>query len=159
MRWMRFTFLIIAATLLQAEMLDVIAIGSTKINLLLIMLVFFAIYCGTTEAIITSFVIGFAADLIGSSMGPAMLSFGIFGTLLAYLCRVITINQKSYQGATIFLVGILAGHLTFFLAFIRGQSAEINIWRMVWGASAYSALIGPFLFLPLSWCMNIKKQK
>ena len=107
MRWFRFAILITSAAVLQAGFL---ARWNIRPDLLLILLVFFAVHSGTTEAIITSFVIGFAADLIGSSMGPQIISFGLFGTLLAYLHRLITIRKMPYQTAAIFTVGLFAIH-------------------------------------------------
>ena len=81
-------------------------------DLLIILLVFFAIYNNTTEAIISSFSIGFAADLIGTSMGSQMLSFGILGTSLSYLTQVIAMRKKPYQALAIFVITILVGFLT-----------------------------------------------
>jgi rod shape-determining protein MreD len=109
MRWFRFSLFVIAVTLIQAGLVDIISLVNVRPDLLLILLVFFAIYCDTTEAIISSFAIGFAADIIGSAMGPQMISFGLFGTLL--------------------------------------------------GTSLYSAIIGPFLFLPSAWLMRIKTHQ
>jgi rod shape-determining protein MreD len=85
-----------------------------KPDLLLVVLVFSAIYFNTSDAVISSFSIGFAADLIGSPlpMGPHMISFGVFGTLLAYLHRVIAIRRMPYQAMAIFVTGLLVGVVT-----------------------------------------------
>jgi rod shape-determining protein MreD len=103
MRWFRFAVFISLVTILQAGLVDIIAVTTLNIkpDLLLILLVFFATYCNTSEAIITSFTIGFAADLIGSAMGSQIISFGLFGTALAYLHRVITIRKMPYQALAI----------------------------------------------------------
>ncbi|MHC4245135.1 MAG: rod shape-determining protein MreD [Planctomycetota bacterium] len=77
MHWFRFAVLVLLATVLQASFF---ADLNSKPDLLLILLVFFAVYCDTSDAIICSFVIGFAADLIGQTMGPQMISYGIFGS-------------------------------------------------------------------------------
>ena len=159
MRWVKFAVFIIIATVLQAELLSVVSIGSAKPDLLLILLVFFAIYCNTTEAIIASFTIGFAYDLIGSTMGAGILSFGVFGTLLAYLHRVIAIRRKPYQAVAIFAVGVLAGTLVYFLCFLRSQLPTSGILSGIFGTALYSGLIGPFLFLPSAWWMSIKTNR
>ena len=91
MRWLRFLILILVATILQKGML---ARWDYKPDVLLILLVFFAVYNPTTEAIISSFSIGFAADLIGTTMGPQMISYGLFGTLLAYVRQVVAIRRR-----------------------------------------------------------------
>ena len=150
--------LIIAVTVLQKGLL---ARWSSKPDLLLILLVFFAIYCNTSEAIISSFAIGFAADLVGSPMpmGPQMISFGLFGTLLAYLNRVIAIKRMPFQALAIFVTSVLTGILTHLLAKITGEPIPSNIYTVVLVTSVYSSIVGPFLFLPLAWWMRIKMNR
>ena len=161
MRWPRFAVCILIVTILQADLIDVAAVTSLNIkpDLLLILLVFFAVYCDTTEAIITSFVIGFAADIIGSSMGPGMLSFGILGTLLAYLNRLISIRKMYYQALAIFATGVASGFTVYFLTFLQGQAAGTGRYSFFFWTSVYSAVVGPFFFLPSAWLMRIKKHK
>ena len=162
MRWFRFAVLISLVTVLQAGLLNIIAVPplGIKPNLLLILLVFFAIYCNTTNAIITSFIIGFAADIsIGSAMGSQTISFGLFGTALAYLHRVIAIKNYPYQSLAIFITGALASTLAHFLALLKGQSAVPNIYTVILATALYSAVIGPFLFLPADWWMRIKTHR
>lgn len=160
MRWFRFAVLILAAVLLQAGLLTHL---STKPDLLIILLVFFAIHRNTSEAIITSFTIGFAADLItmvGSGMGPRIISFGLFGTALAYLNRFIAIRKMPYQSLAIFVTAFLTGIMAHFLArFGRGQPAVPNIYTELFWISLCSAIVGPFLFLPLAWWMRIKIRR
>ena len=156
MRWFRFTVLILLATILQASLLANLNI---KPDLLIILLVFFAIYCNTPEAIISSFVIGFAADLIGTSMGPQMISFGLFGTALAYLHRVVNIRKISYQVPAIFVTGFLAGCLANLLTLFKGESISPNAYSVLFGTSLFSAIVGPFLFLPTAWWMHAKMRR
>jgi len=157
MRWLRFAVFILIVTVLQASLLNIIAVTDLNIkpDLLLILLVFFAIYCNTSEAIITSFTIGFAADIIGPEMGPQIISFGLFGTALAYLHRVIAIRKMTYQSLTIFITAILTGTLTYLLALLKSESAAPNYTELFW-KSLYSSIVGPFLFLPSVWLMRIK---
>ena len=158
MRWLRFAVFILIVTVLQASLLDIIAVTALNIkpDLLLILVVFFAVYCNTSEAIITSFTIGFAADIIGPAMGPQIISFGLFGTALAYLHRVIAIRKMAYQSAAIFITGFLAGLSVHFLTYLKGQPTGSNIYTFLFGTSLYSSLVGPFLFLPTAWWMRIK---
>ena len=158
MRWFRFALLILAVTVIQKGLL---ARWSSKPDLLIILLVFFAIYYNTSEAIISSFTIGFAADLVGSPMpmGPQMISFGLFGTLLAYLNRVIAIKRMPFQALAIFVTSVLTGILTHLLANITGEPIPSNIYTVVLVTSLYSSIVGPFLFLPLAWWMRIKMNR
>jgi rod shape-determining protein MreD len=158
MRWFRFAVLLSLVTVLQASFLADLNI---KPDLLLILLVFFAIYCNASKAIITSFTIGFAADIImvGSAMGPQIISFGLLGTALAYLHRVITIKKMPYQALAIFITAILAGLLARFLNFFKGEPTPPNIYAVLFWTSVYSSLVGPFLFLPSGWWMRIKTDR
>lgn len=163
MRWFRFAVLILFVAVLQAGMLANLSI---KPDLLMVLLVFFAIYCDTTEAIITSFTIGFAADIISYPipMGPQMISFGLFGTLLAYLHRYVAIRKMPYQSLTIFLTAILVGSLAYGFTFIRAyftaplrdMLAASNIYTGLFWPALCSGIVGPFLFLPSAWWMRIK---
>ena len=158
MRWLRFALLILAVTVIQKGLL---ARWSSKPDLLIILLAFFAIYYNTSEAIISSFTIGFAADLVGSPMpmGPHMISFGLFGTLLAYLNRVIAIKRMPFQALAIFAVSVLTGLLSHLLAHITGEPIASNIYAVVFVTALYSSIVGPFLFLPVAWWMRIKTNR
>jgi rod shape-determining protein MreD len=156
MRWFRFGILVLVAVLIQASLIDVIALTTIKLDLLLILLVFFSVYCETREVMITSFCIGFAADLIGPVMGPQIISFTIFGTLLAHLHRVISIRRMPYQSLIIALVGVLAGTMALILTVLKGEPMLPNFYTILIGTSLYSAIVGPFLFLPSAWWMRIK---
>jgi len=157
MRWVRFGGLLCLATVLQASLLAGLDI---RPNLLLILLVFFAVYCSTTKAIIASFAIGFAADIIGSSMGPEMISFGLCGTSLAYLNRIIVIRKMPHQSLAIFITGFLAGTFAYFLTLLKGQPSIPNTYTTIfWTSLLCSSLVGPFLFLPSAWWMRIRKHK
>jgi cell shape-determining protein MreD len=157
MRWPRFAVLVLITALLQASFIDTIGVTSSRItpDLLLILTVFFATRCEITEAIISSFAIGLAADLsvMGFRMGPWILSFGLFGTGLAYLHGVISLKKMPHQAVAIFIMGVGAGILSGFLA---GRPEGL---KFIIGSAAYSAVIGPFLSLLLDLLMPIKKSQ
>ena len=161
MRWLRFAFLIILAAILQASLF---ADTSIRPDLLLILLVFFAIYCNISDAIITSFTIGFVADLIGPAMGPQMISFGLFGTALAYLHRVIAIRSMPFQSLAIFFTSFFAGGLSCLLAALKAPDSApwqltSSLFTVLLGISLYSSIVGTFLFLPVGWWMRIKTSR
>lgn len=156
MRWFRFAVLILFAAVLQAGLLRNLNI---KPDLLLILLVFFAVYCNSSEAIITSFTIGFAADIIGPAMGPHTLSFGFIGSLLAYMHRVVNARKMPYQALVIFVVGFLTGGLTCLLSFLKDRTFTPNIGSVLFWTSLYSGVVGPFLFLPFAWWMRIRTHR
>jgi len=160
MRWLRFAVFILVVTVLQAAVVDAIAVTARGIkpDLLLILLVFFSIYCDTGEAIITSFSIGFAADIIGASMGPQIISFGLVGTLVAYLHRIVAIRKMPYQALAVFAVSLLAAIISNLLTMLKGEPT-INSYDVVFYTAVYSGIVGPFLFLPSAWLMHINMSR
>ncbi len=161
MRWLRFAVLIALVTVLQAGLVDIIAVSRLNIkpDLLLLLMVFFSIYCNQRDAVITSFTMGFAADIIGSAMGPRIISFGLCGTLLSYLHGVITIKKMPYQSLLIFISSLLTAVLAHFLTLLKGQAAGANPYTVLFWTSVYSGIVGPFLFLPTAWLMRIKTHR
>lgn len=152
MRWFSFAALILTAAILQATLPAGWAI---KPDLLIISMVFFSLYYNTTEAIITAFVIGFAADLIGPVMGPAFLGFGITGTMLAYIRHVLAFQRMVFQGAVIFMVTILTGIIISWLSFIK-QGQDLYTFRTLFLTALISAVLGPVLFMPMALLMRTK---
>jgi rod shape-determining protein MreD len=163
MPWPRFVVVVLVAALLQASLIDSITI--TRFNatpdLLLIVMIFFAIRCDITEAIISSFAIGLAADMVtpGFPMGPRVISFGLFGTALAHLNRVVTLRKMPQEAIVILIVGFCAGGLAHLLALLAKQSSDWGGFGELAGTSVYSAVLGPFLSLPLDWLMRIKRKR
>jgi len=165
MNWLRFAvFVLIAAVLQASKLLDMIAFTQLNIkpDLLLILLVFFAIHCRTYEAIIISFVLGFAADITGSLMGTYTMSFGLFGSLLACVRSVIMIKKMLHQSIAIFTTGFLSGIFVHLLAILKGYPNTSGAVWFLFGSSLYSAVIGPYicsLLPPVARWMSIKKYR
>jgi rod shape-determining protein MreD len=153
---------VLITTLMQASWVDTIAVTRFNVapNLLLILMVFFAIRCDLTEAIISSFVLGFAADIVatGFPMGPRIISFGLFGTGLAYLHRLITIRKMPHEILTILLAGLFAEGLAYLLALLAGRPTGHWGFGVLAGTAIYSAIVGPFVFLLLDWTMRIRDR-
>jgi len=144
MRWLRFSLLVLFVAVLQASMaMNVVAITQMRISpdLLLILLVYLAIKCDSYDAIITSFALGLAVDIISPSMGPYFLSFGIIGTGLAHVRKIILLKRTQQQAATIFIVGVIAGCVAKILAGLTGTTSPVNSVFAIFAASAYSAIV------------------
>ncbi|HNS21348.1 MAG TPA: rod shape-determining protein MreD [Sedimentisphaerales bacterium] len=162
MRWIRFAVLVLLASVLQAGPMSVLGVGrpGVKPDLLLILLVFFASRCNATNTVITSFAIGFVADLaapIHDVMGPRTLSFGLFGTLLFDLQTVFSIRRPIYQGAAIVVMGFLTAALSCLLAAIR-TGGETNLAAQLLWQPLYSGVLGPLFSLPAGWWMHMNRK-
>ncbi len=156
MNWVKFILLLLVFALLDAgNLINVIATpGALHIrpDLLLIMLVFFAGSSGATEAILISFIIGLAADISGEAgiMGPFTISFGIFGSIISQLRRVIIMKKMVYQCLAILIFGLAAGGLAQLLICLKTGQYASNLPVVVAGTAAYSAVIGPLIWIPLT---------
>jgi rod shape-determining protein MreD len=163
MHWPRFAVLVLIATLLQKTWINTIAVTDLRVtpDLLLIMMVFFAVRCSEKDAIISSFALGFAADIAapGFSLGPMIISFGVFGTGLSYLHRLISIKKVPHEAITIFIVGLGTAILAWLLARVASQSPRPGGFIALIGTSVYSAVLGPVLFLFLDWLMRIRNRR
>jgi len=153
MRWFRFSILLLFLTLLDAgNLLNSISLSGFNIrpDLLLILLVFAAINCETSDAIIASFAIGFAADISGSAIGPFTISFGLVGSLISQMHKVVIMKRIVHQAAAIFVTGVVVGVLVQFLTFFKTGETASNVYIIVLGSCFYSALVGPVIWLGLS---------
>ena len=153
MRWIRFSIILLLTAIINTgDMLDLISVGSLHIrpDLLLILMVFFASNCGMFEAVIASFVIGFAADISGSAMGPYTVSFGLFGSLISQLRKVIITKGMLHQCGAIIATGIVAGGFAHMLFFFKTHEVTANIHIALAGTAVYSGIISPFIWLGLS---------
>ncbi len=160
MRWFRFAVLVLVASILQTGLVGAIGIRSDiKPDLLLILLVFFALRSDSTDAIIASFAIGFVADLtnpaISRLMGPRIVSFGLFGTLLSDLSGTALPRRVLHQAITIFLMGFLTTGLSHLLTLLRAEPVAADLATGLLWQPLYSAILGPFLFLPIGWAMRM----
>ena len=93
-------------------------------------------------------------------MGPHTIAFGVCGTALAYLHRVVAIRKMPHQALAILATALLAGALTHLLAvLIQTEPLAPNVYTVLFWTSVCSSIVGPLLFTPLAWCMNIKTNR
>ena len=150
MRWVRFAILVLIVTLLNAgNALNMISVGSANIrpDLLLVLLLFIGVSCEVNDAIFASFIIGFAADISGATMGPYMLSFGVFGTVISQMRRVVIMKRMTHQAVATLILGLITVGLAEFLAALKLGSGTSNVLSVAIGTSVYSALAGPFVWM------------
>jgi len=159
--WLRFSILVLAASILQTNLVEVCAITSAQVkpNLLLILLAFFSIYCNPYDVIITSFIIGLCADLIGPAIGPQMISFGIIGTLVAELRQFVVLDRIPQQMLAIGVAGFLTAALAALLYPIKEVSLTVHLNGYLLWQPLYSACVGPFLFAGIAFIMGMRRPK
>ncbi len=161
MHWLRFAILVLAVSILQTNLVEVCAITSAQIkpNLHLVLLAFFSIYCSPYDVIVTSFIIGLCADLVGPTVGPQMISFGIIGTLVAELRQFVVLDKIPQQMLAIGVAGFLTAALAAPLYRIKGVSLTVHLDGYLLWQPLYSAFIGPFLFAGIAFIMGVRRPK
>jgi len=165
MRWIRFSIILLIITLINSgNLLNAISFSDLNIrpDLLLIMLVFFAVNCRTVDAMIISFAIGFAADISGTCIGSYTLTFGLLGSMISQMRKVVIMKKMTHQAMTVFFIGLISGILAQLLTFVKTRLSAPNVYVIVFFGAIYSGLIGPFLWWVLSvvspW-LGMRKQR
>lgn len=165
MRWFSFIIIVFAATLLEASsLLKLFAIGGLSIrpSLLIILLVYYAMVFRSDEAVICSFMIGFAMDLASGVMGPHTVCYGIIGTLLNQMGQSMVLKRALYKSVVILLVYILAAVLANWLSLIKPGGMYHIPFSVILMTGFVSGLIGPLVWSILAmmtgWA-HIKKER
>ena len=144
MKWLRFTFVIIFVAVLQTSVvMNLLSLTDLRIkpNILLILLVYFAIRCDSYDAVITSFALGFAADIAGAVIGPHFISYGIIGTALAHVRKAILLKSTRQQAMTIFITGILIEAVALMLIGLKAPGlAKTGAFEII-AVAVYSAIM------------------
>lgn len=153
MRWVSFAFVLLIATLLEAgSLLNVFAIGGWYIRpgILITLLVFYSFSCQSRDAIICSFVIGFAADLTGDVLGPHIICFGLLGLLLNQSNQILFARRAVYKAIIVFAVYLIAETFSHWLGLFKGLDTKDSHYSIMFFTALYSAVISPIIWSILS---------
>ncbi len=153
MKWWRFAFVVLIVACLQASAaMNLFSLTNMRIkpDVLLILLVYFAVYCDSYDAVIISFSLGFAADISGMVLGPHIISYGIIGSVLAHIRKIILLKSTGQQAIAIFVVGFLVE--TIALLFTETKASELIKTGLpeIFAVSLYSAVLWFLLKWPVS---------
>jgi rod shape-determining protein MreD len=144
MKWWRFTFLIILVAVLQTSAaMNLLSLTGLRIkpNIFLILLVYFAVYCDSYDAVMISFALGFAADITGMVLGPHFVSFGIIGTAVAHIRKIILLKTTRQQAMTIFITGILTEAVALILTELKASELIKTGALEIFAVAVYSAIL------------------
>ncbi len=144
MKWARFTFLIILVAVLQTSAaMNLLSLTNLRIkpDVLLVLLVYFAVNCNSFDAVIISFTLGFAADIAGTVMGPHFISYGIIGTAAAHIRKIILLKNTRQQAMAVFVTGILTEMVALILTQFKAPELIKTGAFEIFAASAYSAIL------------------
>lgn len=153
MRWLGFIILLAFVTLLNAcDLMNYMAIGEMNVrpDLLLCIMVFFAINSDAHTAIVTSFLTGFALDVSYMAIGPYTISFGLAGSLLAVMDRDMIMSRVIRQGLTILIIGVISHGMAIGLTALKPGTPVPDTFEFLAWRSVYTAVIGPIVWMFLS---------
>jgi rod shape-determining protein MreD len=161
MRWFSFTLVLFGATLLEAgNLLNLFAIGGWYIrpSILITLLVYYCLCSRTQEAIVCSFMIGFATDLTTGFMGPHTICYGLIGLLVNQSSQVILARRAVHKVIMVFGVYFVAETLSYWLGLMKGHELPDSYYSILLFTGLYSALISPVIWSILSalsgWARN-----
>lgn len=153
MRWISFIIILLIAAVLEAgNLLNVFAIGGWYVRpaILITLLVYYSFSCRPRDAIICSFVIGFAADLTGDAIGPHMICFGLLGLLLNQSNQILFAKRAIYKAMIVFAVYLIAETFSHWLGLLKGFDTKDSYYSIMLFTAVYSAVISPVIWSILS---------
>ena len=87
-------------------------------------------------------------------MGPNMIVFGLLGSLISQLQRVVIMKRVLHQAAAIFVIALIAAALTYLLFFLKlRQTAGQPVGRIL-GTAIYSGAAAPLVWFILTAISN-----
>jgi len=161
MHWIRFIILILIAAIVQTSLVGVLALTEAQIkpNLLLILMVYFAVHYSAQEAIVSAFLIGLFADLIGAGMGPQLLAFGVVGSLISEVRHILVMRHIPQQMIVVCLAGVLCGLISFMLFKIKSCPLPTHALHLILWQPLYSACLAGPLFWVLQQITSLYHSK
>lgn len=165
MRWISFFIILLVTTLLEAgNLLNLFAIGGWYIrpSILITLLVYYALSCQSQDAIICSFLIGFAADLTTGLVGPHTLCFGFIGLLLNQSNQILIVQRAHHEALIVFAVYFVAETIAYWLGLLKGQQTQGTYYSILLFTGIYSAIISPVIWsvlASLSGWMTVNKSR
>ncbi len=149
MRWISFMFILLVFTIVgSGNLMNYISLGELNIrpNLLIILLVFLSSYVNSRDATMLCFTIGFFADVSGSTVGPAMVAFGLWGYLYSTIKEMLVLSRMRYQALILFLFSAISLATIEALTFFKTGQSSPRVFYSVILNSLYTALVGPIIW-------------
>lgn len=161
MYWIRFAILLPTAAVLQVALGAGLALTKARIqfDIPLILMSYFAANALIPDAVIACFAVGLVADLIGWTLGPQMLAFGLCGTMISYIKRFVMLHRPVQMAILICMAGAATGLLARILSAIKGVPVPLPAVNHVLLDPIYSAIIGPVLVIPLEKIMRLRDKR
>lgn len=149
MRWITIIVILLFFTILDSgNISNYISVSQLNIKpeILIILLAFLSSKLEGRDCVLASFLIGFMADVSSTTIGPAILAYGIAGYGFSNIKDVLVLNRMRYQAITVFLLAVVVISLVEALTYFKIHQASPSIIMTVLGKSLYTALLAPFVW-------------
>jgi len=153
MRNLLWVCVVVCAALVQTTWPDFLKIQGVTPDLVLMMVVYFAIAEGEERAMFTGTLGGIYQDVASKAiLGHNILSLVIVGYAAGRISTRLVTGHPAVKAGLVFLAGVAQGFLHTAIAYVQLPSATPVISTLIMvvvPASFYTALITPFIFVLL----------
>jgi cell shape-determining protein MreD len=91
-----------------------------------------------------------------------MVAFGVFGSMISQLRKLIIMKKMIHQLIAIFIMALITGTLAHILIYLKIKQSTPSVYAVIFLSALYSGLAGPILWGMLSviseW-MGIRKRR
>ncbi len=140
--------------LAQTTWLEAIRVAGVTPDLVLLLVVYFAIAEGEERAMYTGALGGLFCDIIrDASLGHHILALVIAGFVIGHISRRLITEHPAIKAGLVFIASVLYGLLYTGILYVQTpQIGAVNtIAAHVIPAAFYTALVTPLLFYLLDW--------
>lgn len=158
MKWLNFIIIVVVITLINAgSVMGLLSISSLQIrpNLLIAVLAYFAYISERRDVIITSFMVGFMADISGATMGPSLIAFGIVGVSFAAMRDVLLMERRRNRVVTIFLMSVAVMIIADMLTSMKINQHITRPLVTIPLNALYTAIAGAFLWQAMEFISSV----
>ncbi|MFC1807821.1 rod shape-determining protein MreD [Candidatus Omnitrophota bacterium] len=151
--------IISVCALIQATSFEYISVMGVKPDLLIILVIFFALSFSSHQAKRLAIVIGLLKDVTSASLlGSYTLSFLILAMIISYHQNKFFRERISTQMMIAFISYFFVGVVIFLLNSFSSKSfpAHYSFLSLIVRGSAYTAVISPVVFFILSKILRIR---
>jgi rod shape-determining protein MreD len=151
--------LVIAAALIQTTWLGAVRLQGVLPDLVILLVVYFAISEGEERAMFTGALGGIYQDVAGAGgtvLGHHVLCHVVVGYLVGRIAQRIIMDHPVIQVGLVMAASILDGILFTCIQYVQtpGMSAIRTILATVVPGAFYTSLVTPLVFLLLAWALR-----
>jgi rod shape-determining protein MreD len=151
-RWAVFVLVAVGALFMQVAVFSGLEVGGARPEMVLLIVLFFALHMKEREAAVMAWVLGLLQDLLsGGVLGIHALSFMVVALVASRFREEIFFGHILTQVLIAFPAALLVGALSLARLKVLSSSLDINAGvECATAAAAYTALVAPFAFALLT---------